>query len=81
MATIYNKEITNAKKVRYHVKLDDQRSTFFTFKEEVDEATLDDMVTQELAALKAEADKQAIIQKAIDEAFLTDQEKEHLGNG
>lgn len=81
MATIYNKEITNAKQVRYHVKLDDEKSTFFTFKEEVDEATLDNMVTEELAFLKAEADKQAIIQKAVDQAFLTDQEKEHLGNG
>ena len=79
MATIYTKEITNAKQVRYHVKLDDVESTFLTFNEEVSESTLDGLITQELAQRKDIADREAKIQKAIDEAFWTDEERGNLG--
>ena len=79
MATIYNKEITSARQVRYHVKLNDVESTFLTFNEEVEEATLDALIDEQLAQRAAEAEKQAKIDKAIAEALWTDEERANLG--
>jgi len=79
MATIYNKEITNAKQVRYQVKLTDEESTLLTFNEEVEEATLDKLIAEELANREAMKDRQAKIDKAISEALWTDEERANLG--
>lgn len=79
MATIYNKDITSARQVRYHVKLNDEESIFLTFNEEVPETTLDTLISEELALRAAEVEKQEKIDKAIAEALWTDEERANLG--
>ena len=65
--------------VEHHMKLDAEHSVVLTYKTAQTEETLDQKCDEILAEEQAEADKQAAIDKAIAEAFMTEEEKANVG--
>jgi len=65
--------------VEHHMRLDAEHSVVLRYKTVQTEAALDQKCDEILAEEKTEADKQAIIDKAIAEAFMTEEEKANVG--
>ena len=61
------------------MRLDAEHSVVLRYKTVQTEAALDQKCDEILAEEKTEADKQAIIDKAIAEAFMTEEEKANVG--
>tara|TARA_S200000501_G_C20638756_1_gene662232 strand:+ start:158 stop:403 length:246 start_codon:yes stop_codon:yes gene_type:complete len=73
-----HRDINIAGQVVYHMQLDATRGCILTYNEPQTQAVLDKDCDQYLAYENANAAKQALIDKAIAQAFWTEDERKHL---
>ena len=81
MATyeLLSTRINNLGQVEYHINLDSTESVLLHYPTAQSQETLDIACDNLIAEKAAEAEKQAKIDKAIAEAFWTDEERANLG--